>query len=144
MNTSDKKKRRLTVALLCLCLWLTAQAQVESHLSYRRYTIHDGLPRMQTERVWQDSRGYIYIGTLSGFVRFDGRTFTPFLKGRRENIVGFAETEGRVRALSFARQWVIDGDETEPRLFDPQKRWFLNNFNAGSLAGDYVLMEDEQ
>lgn len=143
MNTSDKK-RRWTMTLLSLCLWLTAQAQVESHLSYRRYTIHDGLPRMQTERVWQDSRGYIYIGTLSGFVRFDGRTFTPFLRGRRENIVGFAETEGRVRALSFARQWIIDGDETEPRLFDPQKRWFLNNFNAGSLTGDYVLMEDEQ
>lgn len=143
MNKSNKR-RRWTILLLCLSLWLTTQAQVESYLSCRRYTIHDGLPRMQTERVWQDSRGYIYIGTLSGFVRFDGRTFTPFLRGRRENIVGFAETEGRVRALSFARQWMIEGDETEPRLFDPQKRWFLNNFNAGSMTGDYVLMEDEQ
>lgn len=154
----------MLIAMLSLCL--TTQGQTESHLTFRRYTIHDGLPRMQTERVWQDSRGYIYIGTLSGFVRFDGRTFTPFLKGRRENIVGFAEVGGRVRALSFARQWIEEGDEVTPRLFDPQKRWFFNNLNgpsneghqaclngrvvrsedevsAGSMTGDYVLMEDE-
>ena len=142
MNVSVVNRRWLAV-LAILCLWLTAEAQVESQLSYRRYTIQDGLPRMQTERVWQDSRGYIYIGTLSGFVRFDGRTFTPFLKGRRENIVGFAEVGGRVRALSFARQWIVVDDEVTPRLFDPQKQWFLNNFNAGSLTGDYVLMENE-
>jgi len=153
------------MAMLSLCL--TIQGQTESYLTFRRYTIHDGLPRMQTEQVWQDSRGYIYIGTLSGFVRFDGRTFTPFLKGRRENIVGFAEVGGRVRALSFARQWIEDGDEVTPRLFDPGKRWFFNNFNGPSseghqaclngrvgkdedgvngpsgLTGDYVLMEDE-
>lgn len=122
---------------------LTAQAQTESRLTYRRYTTQDGLPQMQTERVWQDSRGYIYIGTLSGFVRYDGRSFTPFLKGRRENIVGFEEVGGLTRALSFCRQWIIDDDEVDPQLFDPQKRWMLNNLNAGSLPEGYVLMEDE-
>ncbi|MBQ8458436.1 MAG: LytTR family transcriptional regulator DNA-binding domain-containing protein [Prevotella sp.] len=139
-----KTSKRWLAMMALLCLSLTTEAQIESRLTYRRYTIQDGLPQMQTERVWQDSRGYIYIGTLSGFVRFDGRTFTPFLKGRRENIVGFTETGGQVRALSFARQWIVDCDEVTPQLFDPQKRWFLNNFNAGSLTGDYVLMENEQ
>ena len=129
--------------LAMLCLSLTTEAQIESRLTYRRYTTQDGLPQMQTERVWQDSRGYIYIGTLSGFVRYDGRTFTPFLKGRRENIVGFEEVGGLTRALSFCRQWIIDDDEVEPRLYDPQKRWMLNNLNAGSLPEGYVLMEDE-
>ena len=79
---------------LCLSLTLTGSADpnpsIESRLTYRRYITQDGLPQMQTERLWQDSRGYIYIGTLSGFVRFDGRAFTPFLKGRRLNIVGFS------------------------------------------------------
>ena len=139
-----KSTRRWLTMIAMLCLSQITQAQIESRLSYRRYTTQDGLPQMQTERVWQDSRGYIYIGTLSGFVRFDGRTFSPLLKGRRENIVGFTETGGQVRALSFARQWIVDNDEIKPQLFDPQKRWFLNNFNAGSLTGDYVLMENEQ
>ena len=138
-----KITRRWLTMIIMLCLSQITQAQIESRQSYRRYTTQDGLPQMQTERVWQDSRGYIYIGTLSGFVRFDGRTFTPLLKGRRENIVGFTETGGQVRALSFARQWIVECDEVRPQLFDPKKRWFLNNFNAGSLTGDYVLMENE-
>ena len=138
-----KTTRRWLTMLTMLSISLTTQAQMESQLTYRRYTTQDGLPQMQTERVWQDSRGYIYIGTLSGFVRYDGRTFTPFLKGRRENIVGFEEVDGLTRALSFARQWIVDDDEVKPQLFDPQKRWFLNNLNAGSLPEGYVLMEDE-
>ena len=138
-----KSTRRWLTMTAVLCMSLTTEAQIESRLTYRRYTTQDGLPQMQTERVWQDSRGYIYIGTLSGFVRYDGRSFTPFLKGRRENIVDFKEVGGRARALSFARQWIVDGDEVKPQLFDPQKRWFLNNLNAGSLPEGYVLMEDE-
>ena len=94
--------KRIFLLTLLIGLAVTLHAQMESYLTYRRYTTQDGLPQMQTERLWQDSRGYIYIGTLSGFVRFDGRSFTPFLKGRRENIVEFVETGGQVRALGFA------------------------------------------
>lgn len=115
---------------------------MESRLSFRRYTTQDGLPQMQTERLWQDSHGYIYIGTLSGFVRFDGRSFTPFLKGRRMNIVGFAETEGEVRALGFFRQWTVGYDDLVAHPLDPQGHWLLNNLNAGSLPDGYILMED--
>ena len=126
--------------MLCLCLGV--QAQMESHLTYKRYIIQDGLPQMQTERLWQDSQGYIYIGTLSGFVRFDGHGFTPFLKGRRLNIVGFAEVDDEVRALGFFRQWRVDFDDVEPMPLDPQGHWLLNNLNAGSLPNGYVLLED--
>ena len=137
-------KRILMMLLLTLGLSLSTTAQMESKLTYRRYTTQDGLPQMQTERLWQDSRGYIYIGTLSGFVRFDGKVFTPFLKGRRENIVGFADTDGEVRALGFRRQWLVDCDQVRMRPIDPEGRWLLNNFNAGSLPEGYVLLEDEQ
>ena len=71
--------RRTLFLWLTLSLCMVVQAQMERHLTYRRYVTQDGLPQMQTERLWQDSKGYIYIGTLSGFVRFDGHSFTPFL-----------------------------------------------------------------
>ncbi|MCR4583968.1 MAG: LytTR family transcriptional regulator DNA-binding domain-containing protein [Prevotella sp.] len=136
---------------LALCLCLHTQAQMESRLTYRRYTAQDGLPQMQAERLWQDSRGYIYIGTLSGFVRYDGRAFTPFLKGRRLNIVGFTEVgesnnrghgTHEVRALGFFSQWVVKQDDVRPLPLDPQGHWLLNNLNAGSLPEGYVLLED--
>lgn len=138
--------RRVSFLTLALCLLSFAlcplSAQMESRLAFRRYTTQDGLPQMQTERLWQDSRGYIYVGTLSGFVRFDGHSFTPFLKGRRMNIVGFAEVDHEVRALGFFRQWTVGYDDLKAQPLDPQGHWLLNNLNAGSLPNGYVLVED--
>ncbi len=127
--------------------WLCCRAdsQLLTHnLSYRRFTTLDGLPQMQTETVWQDSRGYIYVGTLSGFVRYDGLSLTPFLRGRRENIVGFQEVGGQVRAMGFVRQWSISGDEVTKVPIDPVGNWLLNNFNSTDLPAGYVLLEDKQ
>ena len=145
---------------MIICGWVTAislwaDPSISSQLSYRRLTTLDGLPQMQAELVWQDRDGYIWIGTLSGFVRYDGRTLTPFLKGRRENIVSFKQTEEGVSALGFRRQWLIDGNKTVMRPIDPDQQWLtnesdgkqhwlLNNLNATDLPDGMILLEDEQ
>ncbi len=138
--------KRLLIIVCCLVSVSVAIAGelVESQLGYRRYTTNDGLPQMQAETIWQDSLGYIYIGTLSGFVRFDGQQFTPYLKGRRENIVGFTETDGQVRALGFRRQWLVEGDDVSMQPIDPGQHWLLNNFNASDLPERTLLLEDAQ
>lgn len=123
--------------------WGNEGGLLTTQTTNRWFTTNDGLPQMQVEHVWQDSKGYIFIGTLSGFVRYDGRTFTPFLKGRRENIVGFKEVGGRVRALSFCRQWVVDGGKAASVAYANGKRSFFNNFNSTYLPDDMMLMEDK-
>ena len=123
---------------------MMADEMLWSGLSYRRYTTQDGLPQMQCEKVWQDSHGYIYIGTLSGFARFDGREMTPFLRGRRWNIVGFAEQDGQVQAMDFRRRWLVSGNKVEMQPLTSQGGWLLNNLNAGDLPDGYLLIEDEQ
>lgn len=134
------------VAMLCaISLCCHADNELLTHnLSYRRFTTLNGLPQMQTEMVWQDSRGYIYIGTLSGFVRYDGQRLTPFLRGQRENIVGFQEVGGEVRAMGFVRQWSISGDDVAKVPIDPAGNLLLNNFNSADLPPGYVLLEDRQ
>lgn len=147
------KKFYSFILLLCTTVFAchADDALLTHNLSFRRFTTLDGLPQMQTETVWQDSQGYIYIGTLSGFVRYDGRTLTPFLRSRRENIVGFQKTGGEVRAMGFVRQWVIhssagarnhEGVTKAP--IDPEGHFLLNNFNAADLPEGYVLLEDRQ
>lgn len=149
-NKDMKKTNRmnmmlwLALSMLAMLVSQEVQAQVTSNLSYRRYTTQDGLPQMLTETIFQDARGYIYVGTLSGFVRYDGKEFTPFLRGHHWNIVGFMETEEGVSALSFRQQWLIDDDQVKLRPLDPQGKWLLNNFNATDLPNGYVLLEDEQ
>src|SRR5574344_1959340 len=54
----------------------TKDSLVESGYSYRRYII-------------QDDKGYIWVGTLSGFARYDGFMFKQFLREKSENIVSF-------------------------------------------------------
>ena len=139
------------LAILVPSLCSSAEEVLTHNLSYRRFTTLDGLSQMQTETVWQDSRGYIYIGTLSGFVRYDGLTLTPFLRGQRENIVGFQEVGGQVHAMGFVRQWSIRrsassraDDDISKMPIDPEGNFLLNNFNAADLPSGYVLLEDRQ
>ena len=138
--------KRYCFLILWLLLFsrLSASPVMESSLSYRRFTTLDGLPQMQTETIWQDSKGYIYIGTLSGFVRYDGRSLTPFLAGKRENIVSFQEVDSQLRALGFVRQWRIKGSQIVQIPVDPDGTLLLNNLNAMDLPNGYLLLEDKQ
>ena len=146
------RTKRILLLMLTVTVCIVTRAQLQSNLSYRRFTTNDRLPQMQTETVWQDARGYIYIGTLSGFVRYDGRLLTPFLGGRREAIVGFQELWGdqkhdprksHVRAMGFVRQWDIRGDDLTLSVIDPLGHLLLNNFNAADLPPGYLLLEDK-
>lgn len=52
--------------------------------SFDRFGIADGLPADQISEVVQDRRGYLWIGTEGGLVRYDGqdmRTYRPVPKG---------------------------------------------------------------
>lgn len=118
---------------------------VTSEYARRHYTTQDGLPQMLTEYIWQDAKGYIWIGTLSGFVRYDGFEFTPYLKGKQENILSFCSgTDGSLWALGFRRRHVVDKEGTMRTIPLTGSGLLLNNFNAYSLPPGLVLLEDEQ
>lgn len=147
------KMNCMRIILLVWCfiasMGVSAQETVfESRLSSRRFTTLDGLPQMQAETVWQDADGYIWIGTLSGFVRYDGRELLPYMKGRRENIVRFTripeEHDNRPIALNFRRMHYITGEATETHKIDDGWHWLLNNLNGTDLPEGIILLEDEQ
>jgi len=46
------------------------------------YTTHNGLPQIQVRAVFQDSRGYIWAGTKSGLVCYNGIKFSSFLPNK--------------------------------------------------------------
>lgn len=45
---------------------------------YKHYTTQDGLAQSQAGTLFQDSRGYLWVGTKGGVSRFDGITFLNF------------------------------------------------------------------
>jgi diguanylate cyclase (GGDEF)-like protein/PAS domain S-box-containing protein len=59
------------------CLW-TAQLDAEQ-LTFRTYSVEDGLPQSQVSAIIQDRAGYLWIGTPGGGLsRFDGRDFVNY------------------------------------------------------------------
>lgn len=50
----------------------------ESDLKFSNITIKDGLSQSSVNRIFQDSRGYMWFGTSDGLNKYDGRDFTIF------------------------------------------------------------------
>lgn len=46
--------------------------------SYKNYSIPEGLPQSQITCLFQDSKGFIWVGTKGGAARFDGYEFENF------------------------------------------------------------------
>jgi ligand-binding sensor domain-containing protein/two-component sensor histidine kinase len=61
--------------LLIIFFSITLQAQ---EMSMRIYNIKDGLPATYVHSVYQDKLGYLWIGSVEGFSRFDGKNFINY------------------------------------------------------------------
>ena len=68
--------RILAALLLALCwLGVSAQAPERYIFSVRHYGTAEGLPQRDINAIAQDHRGFIWLATPMGLVRFDGYTF---------------------------------------------------------------------
>ncbi|MEY3399056.1 MAG: hypothetical protein RL220_1650, partial [Bacteroidota bacterium] len=66
-------KRILSILFVFMCSHMYAQ-----QYSFVQYNVRNGLAQSQVRCMIQDSRGYIWAGTLGGVSRFDGRHFENF------------------------------------------------------------------
>jgi len=60
------------------------------HYSFRNYSIEDGLAQSQVYVIFQDSKGYLWIGTYGGGLnRYDGNTFANYSikDGLSDNVI---------------------------------------------------------
>jgi ligand-binding sensor domain-containing protein/signal transduction histidine kinase len=57
---------------------LFSSANFFSEFRIKNWTTEEGLPQNTVLSLLQSSDGYLWIGTLDGLVRFDGRTFTLY------------------------------------------------------------------
>jgi ligand-binding sensor domain-containing protein len=59
--------------LFCFSNNITAQP-----FYVKKYTINDGLPASYILKIYQDSQGFLWIGSLNGLSRFDGKEFVNY------------------------------------------------------------------
>ncbi len=93
----------LVVIIFCFC----ANAQT---YSYKHYTIFDGLAQNQIVRLYQDQKGFIWIGTKVGISRFDGRNFINYSSKDMAIIQSFFEYNQRLFCCASNGIYLLDND----------------------------------
>ncbi len=66
--------------LLLLIGFLVASSAFSQRYSFVEYSTTRGLPQSQVTSISQDSDGYLWVGTLGGLAKFNGKEFTSFTR----------------------------------------------------------------
>lgn len=126
-----------SLILAYACLYVCGQAVLSGSANFvlpiRNFTTADGLPHNNINRIFQDTKGYLWIATDEGLSRFDGYTFENYGRGHGlgtsfiSDIV--ADREGRL--------WVAVNDGGIARFLDePGQRSSEDKFVRYSISSD--------
>ena len=89
--------RNKTILLILLHLsFLVGKTQ---QVNFIKYTVYDGLVANPIRCIYQDSKGFIWIGTFEGLSRYDGYRFTNYTasNGLSHNFINsFFEVDGKL------------------------------------------------
>lgn len=99
--------------------------------NFRNFSVEDGMDQSPVNVIFQDKKGYIWIGTNSGLTRFDGKTFKTWNRKDSlpsENILAITEDKNGFLWLSCENAGVVK--------FDGKK--ITHYSEADGLAGNDV------
>ena len=130
-----------TSLLLFNVLFLEGQT-----LSYRNLTTKDGLPSNTIYQIKQDKKGFIWIATANGLVRYDGRNFEMYHPKiiRDKAILGmFIDEEDTVWFWNLKGELFFKKDKT-PQKFDFKGRNVKIKDFAIDNNGNYYFIDANQ
>lgn len=75
------KRGKIILFLICIFSFMKSDisyATVSESIKFKNITIEDGLSQSTVDTMYQDSRGYIWIGTSDGLDRYNGYEFKHY------------------------------------------------------------------
>lgn len=104
--------------------------------SWKYYSIADGLPQTQITKLYQDSKGYIWIGTKGGLSKFDGVEFENYtLKDNLVNeLVEFVHEDSTGKIFIGTRHGLNTYEKGKivsipTPIYNDRKSFCVDNFN---------------
>lgn len=80
-SNQNNPKHYMKYKLLCLFVLLSfslSDLYADIELSSKQMRTSDGLPSNSVRCMFQDSKGFLWLGTLDGLTRYDGNTFLTY------------------------------------------------------------------
>ena len=127
--------------LLLLALLLPALLSAQPNQArFRQLSVADGLSDQYVNCIFQDSRGFLWIGTANGLNRYDGYQFTVYDYNPADSQ---SLSSNWVRAIEEDEQgflWI--GTEKGLNRWNPRtgkfRRFFHEEDNANSICNDHI------
>lgn len=126
----------MLLPVLLLLLPPTYLLSQYSDLHYQQFGMDDGLPTNSVYTVDQDSKGYIWVGTEAGLLRYDGYEFKNFTSE-----YGLIQNEiVSIRIDKMDRVWL---NTTGPLCYFLQDSvYYLDNVRSPNIAWNFEMKED--
>lgn len=121
-------KRNVIVVLFCLIstLCLSQPSGTLTHFS------HDlKLSQSRILDIQQDKKGFIWLGTFNGLIRYDGITFKKFKAGQNDSINLFSNRVSKFKFDKNGRIW-IQSEKKDIYYFDTRQLTFHYPVNGKS------------
>jgi ligand-binding sensor domain-containing protein len=102
--------------------------------SFLPYSTSNGLPQSQVQCINQDSNGYLWVGTLAGLAKFNGKTFINYS-------VNDGLLNNRITAISMiaGKIWIgHEGGVSAIGQNGKARSWSFNGINKKSNVTDIV------
>jgi signal transduction histidine kinase/ligand-binding sensor domain-containing protein len=128
---------RFLFAVVCLLLFsepFQAQTAIQKTRdaihSKKIYTVEDGLTQGYITQIFEDSQGFLWVGTLNGLNRFDGKTFETFTENPSDSFSVKGQFVDQILEDHLNRIWVVYNNGTVS-VFDAKKQ----RFHSVELSG---------
>lgn len=127
-------KRYIFTIIGALLSCLSSMAFVEVHSKHLNAL--DGLANNTVRMIFQDSKGFVWLGTLNGLSRYDGNTFVNFQEG---DATVPALSGHRIRNLWEDSNGLLWIDETSERYscYDLKRGVFVDFTGCGEYWENY-------
>ncbi|MCT7943141.1 EAL domain-containing protein [Shewanella holmiensis] len=107
-------------------------------LNFKRFTVDEGLSQNTVTSFVKDKQGYVWIGTINGLNRFDGKEFKQYFANESNNLPS-----------SFIRNLIVDDDGeiligTDNGLvkFDEKNEGFITLYNSEIINNQTIWSLD--
>jgi signal transduction histidine kinase/ligand-binding sensor domain-containing protein/DNA-binding response OmpR family regulator len=118
------------------------------HLRFESLTTDDGLPINQIFALCKDDKGFLWVGTTNGLVRYDGYTFKEYTNDPNNGRSISDNTITKIFRDSFGTIWI--GTASGLNKFNPIDETFIHFFNFPnelfSIGGNLIteIYEDRE
>ncbi len=135
---------RKILCLILLCMTVLGTAAVSNDMKFRRLDTRDGLSNTQTNCIYRDSKGLVWVGTPYGLNRYDGyrvRTYYAHTKDTTTLLRSFIDD---IQEAPDGSLWLRHGPEysvfyaQEEKCMRHPEQWLHSQGIQGSIERVYI------